>query len=179
MEKWTDSVPEAQWDEWMKIARKHSVLRQRDSSLGPEEHASSAIEKLLSVDSRPVNVEAWIKLVINRIYIDRNRRIERRKKPGGLGVPLYGATDEELEREVLLRFSGVGLSTAHVQRDEVERVMSLLGTDEYELIMLHVQGYDNHEIAAEIGYKTNKVAAMRIAQIKKKIVAAIGENPLG
>lgn len=174
MTKWTDSVTEAEWAEWHKIGLKHSVLRQKDSSLGPEEYASRAIEKLLGEDSRPVNVEAWIRLVINREYIDRNRRIERRG-----GTPLYGATDEDLEKEVLFRFSGVSPSTAHLQREEVERVMSVLGKDEYELIMLHVLGFDNHEIAAMVGYKTNKVAAMRIAQIKKKIVAAIGENPLG
>ncbi len=174
MTKWTDSVTEAEWAEWNKIARRAAISRQRYPSLGPEDYASNAIEKLLREDSRPVNVEAWIRLVINRLYIDRNRRIARRG-----GAPLYGATDEDLEKEVLLRISGVGHGTAHLQREEVERVMSVLGQDEYELIMLHVQGYDNHEIAAIVGYKTNKIAATRIAQIKKKIIAAIGENPLG
>lgn len=173
MAKWTDSVTDSEWTKWDKIARKHSILRRRNPSLGPEEYASRAIEKLLGEDSRPVNIEAWIRLVINRLYIDRDRRINL---PGRELV--YGATDEDLEYEVLHQFAGVGLSTAHLQREEVERVMSVLGQDEYELIMLHVEGFDNHEIAAEVGYKTNKVAAMRIAQIKKKIVAAIGENPL-
>lgn len=173
MESWTDFVTQEEWTTWDKIARGHSVSRQKNSSLGPEEYASRAIEKLLLEETRPVNVEAWIRLVINRQYIDRRLKMER---PGR--KLLYGLTDEELEQEVILQFSGVGLSTAHAQRYEVERVMSVLGQDEYELIMLHIQGYDNHEISEAIGYKNNKIAATRIAQIKKKIVAAAGTNPL-
>ena len=171
---WVDDVTKEEWQIWMKIARGASAKRQRNSSLGPEDYAASAIEKLVLRKTRPVNVEAWLRLVINRSYIDRNRRIERRS-----ARQLHGVSEEELEQEVLRQFSGIGLGTAHLQRGEVERVMAILGHEEYALIIMHVQGYDNHEIAHAVGYKTNKIAATRIAQVKKKIIAAIGENPLG
>lgn len=173
MEKWTDSVSNEEWAEWTAVARRHSVLRLRNSSLGPEEYAARAIEKLLKENSRPPNIEAWLRLVINRQSIDRHRKIET----VGRDV-LYDGLDEELEARVFRQGTRLGLSNGHVQREEVERVMSVLGQDEYAVIMRHIQGHDNHEIADEFGYKSNRVAATRIAQIKKKIVATIGTNPL-
>lgn len=173
MAKWTDLITNLQWKEWTSIAMRASAGRNTNTSLGSEEYAAQAMEKLIQEDVQPVNVEAWLRLVVNRLYIDRFRKVEKRG-----GASLRGASDAELEREVIHQFAGVGLSTAHLQREEVARVMSVLNGPEYDLIMMHLLGFDNHEIASELGYKTNKVVATRIKQIKNKIVECVGSNPL-
>ena len=45
------------------------------TSLGHEDYAATAIEKLLQQSEKPENISAWIKLVIRNMMIDRNRKL--------------------------------------------------------------------------------------------------------
>jgi FixJ family two-component response regulator len=59
------------------------------------------------------------------------------------------------------------------RRDQVEEVLNVLNQREKEILILSVAGYDNHEIAMHLGYKTNKIVATRLAQIAKKVQEAL------
>ena len=44
---WQDEVSPPQWAEWQDIARRASKAKKMHTSLGPEDYAASAIERLL------------------------------------------------------------------------------------------------------------------------------------
>ncbi len=170
---WTYSVTDAEWEEWRVIAIKAAMSKLNNTSLGATEYADWAIEKLLKVEKRPVNVEAWLRLVIKHMWIDRYRKLKKFKR-----LAFDELSDADFEQNAFSKFSGLSLSSEAAQRSEVERVLSILDSKEYQLIMMSHLGFSKDEIAEELGYKTDKVVATRIIQVRKKIVAAIGENPL-
>ena len=162
---WTDSVTEAEWTEWTKIARRASNQRQAYPSLGAEDYAAAAIEKLLQQQVRPDNVEAWIRTVLRHMYIDRARKIVRHEFGNVADID-----NEHVEREM---FSfAMGPSTRAIQLDEVRRILNILSSKEQQLLILSAAGVDNHEIALELGYATNKIVATRIGQIATKLRVA-------
>jgi DNA-binding CsgD family transcriptional regulator len=55
------------------------------------------------------------------------------------------------------------------RRDQVEEVLSVLNQKEKEILILSAAGYDNHEIAMYLDYRTNKIVATRLGQIKNKV----------
>jgi DNA-binding CsgD family transcriptional regulator len=59
------------------------------------------------------------------------------------------------------------------RRDQVEQVLSVLNDKEKEILILSAAGYDNHEIAMYLDYRTNKIVATRLAQIAKKVQTAL------
>ena len=63
------------------------------STLGHEDFAAQAIEKLLKLETMPDNLESWLKAVITNLYIDRKRHIDARHK--NLGESFNGHSDEE------------------------------------------------------------------------------------
>ena len=75
---WQSEVSQQQWEEWLNLARKFSKSKKVVTSLGPEDYAAQAIEKLFSQENRPANVEGWLALTINRQYIDRFKKIQAR-----------------------------------------------------------------------------------------------------
>ena len=64
------------------------------STLGPEDFAAQAIEKLLTLEKMPDNLEGWLKAVITNLYIDRNRHIDARHR--NLGNTFVGHSDDEI-----------------------------------------------------------------------------------
>ena len=44
---WTDDVAPEQWQEWMALAKKLSGAKKQATSLGYEDYAAQAIEKLI------------------------------------------------------------------------------------------------------------------------------------
>ena len=162
---WTDSVTEAEWTEWTKIARRASNQRQAYPSLGAEDYAAAAIEKLIQQQVRPDNVEAWIRTVLRHMYIDRARKIVRHEFGNVADID-----NEHVERE-LITFA-MGPSTRAIQLDEVRRILNSLSSKEQQLLVLSAAGMDNHEIALELGYATNKIVATRIGQIATKLRVA-------
>ena len=166
---WQDEVSAREWDEWQKLARKLSKSKKQATSLGAEDYAAQAIEKLLQQETRPVNIEGWLALTINRQFIDRFRKIQARG--GGSNRNL---TDEQWESEMISH--AVRSPSIIIQRrDQVEAVLSLLNQKEKEILILSAAGYDNHEIAMHLEYGSNKIVATRLAQIKVKIQNGIGK----
>jgi DNA-directed RNA polymerase specialized sigma24 family protein len=164
---WQDEVTPQEWDEWQNLARLLSKSKKQVTSLGPEDYASQAIEKLLQQEARPNNVEGWLALTIKRQYIDRFKKIEARG--GGSNRNL---SDEQWEMEMISH--AVRSPSLLIQRrDQVEEVLNVLNQREKEILILSVAGYDNHEIAMHLGYKTNKIVATRLAQISKKVQEAL------
>lgn len=164
---WQDEVTVQEWQEWQELAQKLSKSKKQVTSLGPEDYASQAIEKLLQQETRPNNVEGWIALTIKRQYIDRFKKIQARG--GGSNRDL---TDEQWEIEMVSH--AVRSPSLMIQRrDQVEQVLSVLNDKEKEILILSAAGYDNHEIAMYLDYRTNKIVATRLAQIAKKVQTAL------
>jgi DNA-directed RNA polymerase specialized sigma24 family protein len=164
---WQDEVTPQEWEEWQRVAQRLSKAKKTATSLGPEDYASQAIEKLLQQENRPNNVEGWLALTIKRQYFDRFRKIQARG-----GRSNRELTDEQWEIEMVSH--AVRSPSLMVQRkDQVEQVLNVLNEKEKEILILSAAGYDNHEIAMYLDYRTNKIVATRLAQIAKKVQAAL------
>jgi DNA-directed RNA polymerase specialized sigma24 family protein len=164
---WTDDVSPEQWQEWMALAKKLSGAKKQATSLGYEDYAAQAIEKLIEQPTRPSNIEGWLALTINRQYIDRFRKIEARG-----GASNRELSDEQWEEEMVV--FAVGSPSALVQRQEsVKEVLALLTDKEREILIMAAAGYDNHDIAMHLDYRTNKIVATRLQQIREKVRNAL------
>jgi DNA-directed RNA polymerase specialized sigma24 family protein len=164
---WADEIPDAQWQEWMALAKKLSGAKKQATSLGYEDYAAQAIEKLIEQPTRPSNIEGWLALTIKRQYIDRFRKIQARG-----GASNRELSDDEWEEEMVI--FAVGSPSALVQRQEsVKEVLALLSDKEREILIMAAAGYDNHEIANYLNYRTNKIVATRIQQIREKVRDAL------
>lgn len=169
---WQDEVSAREWEEWQKLARKLSKSKKQATSLGAEDYAAQAIEKLLQQKERPANIEGWLALTIKRQYIDRFKKIQARG-----GASNRDLTDEEWEIEMISH--AVRSPSIIIQRrDQVEQILSVLNQKEKEILILSAAGYDNHEIAMHLNYGSNKIVATRLAQIKVKIQNEIGKIDL-
>ncbi|CAN2188748.1 hypothetical protein MCEMRE212_00471 [Candidatus Nanopelagicaceae bacterium] len=164
---WQDEVTPEQWAEWQDLARKSSKAKKMHTTLGPEDYAASAIERLLEQKERPANVEAWIRKTINNQYIDRFRKIEAR---GGISHREW--SDERWEEEMISHAFG-SPSVMVAIKDQVDQVLKVLNEKEKELLILAAAGFHNHQIATYAGYKTNKIVATRLAQIAVKVRAEV------
>ena len=164
---WQDEVTPQEWDEWQSLAQRLSKSKKQVTSLGPEDYASQAIEKLFSQEERPVNVEGWLALTIKRQYLDRFKKIQARG--GGSNRDL---SDEQWEME-MISHAVRSPSMVIQRRDQVEEVLNVLNQKEKEILILSVAGYDNHEIAMHLNYGSNKIVATRLAQISKKVQKAL------
>ena len=164
---WADDVSPEQWQEWMALAKKLSGAKKQATSLGYEDYAAQAIEKLIEQPTRPSNIEGWLALTIKRQYIDRFRKIQARG-----GASNRELSDDEWEEEMVV--FAVGSPSALVQRQEsVKEVLALLSDKEREILIMAAAGYDNHEIANYLNYRTNKIVATRIQQIREKVRNAL------
>jgi DNA-directed RNA polymerase specialized sigma24 family protein len=164
---WTDDVSPEQWQEWMALAKKLSGAKKQATSLGYEDYAAQAIEKLIEQPTRPTNIDGWLALTIKRQYIDRFRKIQARG-----GASNRELSDEEWEEEMVV--FAVGSPSALVQRQEsVKEVLALLTDKEREILIMAAAGYDNHDIANYLNYRTNKIVATRLQQIREKVRNAL------
>ncbi len=164
---WTDDVSPEQWQEWIALAKKLSGAKKQATSLGYEDYAAQAIEKLIEQPTRPTNIEGWLALTIKRQYIDRFRKIQARG-----GASNRELTDEEWEEEMVV--FAVGSPSALVQRQEsVKEVLALLTDKEREILIMAAADYDNYDIAMYLNYRTNKIVATRLQQIREKVRNAL------
>jgi DNA-directed RNA polymerase specialized sigma24 family protein len=164
---WTDDVSPEQWQEWMALAKRLSGAKKQATSLGYEDYAAQAIEKLIEQPTRPSNIDGWLALTIKRQYIDRFRKIQARG-----GASNRELSDEEWEEEMVV--FAVGSPSALVQRQEsVKEVLALLTDKEREILIMAAAGYDNHDIAMYLNYRTNKIVATRLQQIREKVRNAL------
>jgi len=160
---WQDDVTPAQWDEWQAIARKAAKSQRVFTTLGAEDYAAAAIEKLLMQSQCPANVEAWLRTTIKNQYIDRFRKIQARG-----GVTIRELSDERWEEEMVSRAVG-SPSVLVVARAHVSEILDVLKVKEKEILIMHAAGFDNHQIANYLNYGSNKIVATRLAQIAQKV----------
>ena len=160
---WQDDVTPEQWAQWQDAARKAANAKRVFTTLGAEDYAAQAIEKLLEQREQPANVEAWLRLTIKNQYIDRFRKIEARG-----GVTQREWSNERWEEEMITRAIG-SPSAFVVARAHVEEILGTLKDKEKELLIMHAAGFDNHQIAIYANYKNNKIVATRLAQIAEKV----------
>ncbi len=164
---WQDEVTPAQWEEWQAIARKAAKSQRVFTTLGAEDYAAAAIEKLLMQSQRPANVEAWLRTTIKNLYIDRFRKIQARG-----GVTIRELSDERWEEEMVSRAVG-SPSVLVVARAHVSEILDVLKVKEKEILIMHAAGFDNHQIANYLNYGSNKIVATRLAQIAQKVKAEV------
>ena len=153
------SDDEAKWA--MKVALDQSK-RFGPSSLGYEDYAASAVEKLLMQEEPPPNIEAWIRLVVTNMMYDRSKKI-RARKPS-----LRGLEPDQLDA-MLLGQRKASLSTEVVNQALLADLLEDLSEKDQRLLILDAAGMKSKEIAEELGFANAKVVATRIQQVRKKL----------
>jgi RNA polymerase sigma factor (sigma-70 family) len=157
------SDDEAKWA--MKVALDQSK-RFGPSSLGYEDYAASAVEKLLIQEDPPPNIEAWIRLVVTNMMYDRSKKI-RARKPS-----LRGLEPDQLDA-MLLGQRKASLSTEVVNQALLTDLLEDLSEKDQRLLILDAAGMKSKEIAEELGFANAKVVATRIQQVRRKIRKAL------
>ena len=160
---WQSDVTPEEWQEWMNRARRLSKARKVVTSLGPDDYAAQAIEKLLKQEKRPANIDGWLALTIGRQYIDRFKKIQARG-----GASNRDLSDEQWEYEMVCHAIG-SPSGLYRKKETVNEVLAILTEREREILIMSAAGYDNHEIAMHLGFRTNKIVATRLGQISQKV----------
>ena len=131
------------------------------SSLGFEDYASSAIEKLLIQESKPQNITAWLKFVIRNMMIDRARKINAR------GDTLRGLEIDEIQQMVSGNSSS--LSSKVVDTELLISTLATLPLKTQQLLILDAAGFTTAEIAKELSYASAKVVATRLKQVRTQL----------
>lgn len=147
--------------EALEVANKYA-MNWMHTSLGHEDYAASAIEKLLQQKKRPENIPAWIKLVIRNMMIDRDRKLKRR------GQSLRDLEPEEIQIMAVGRNNRT-FSSLFAQKELVLSLLEQLPQKEQQLLILDAAGYSTNEIAIELEYANAKVAATRLKQVRLKL----------
>ena len=166
-DRWQSEATPQEWDEWLRLARRLCKVKRVNTSLGSEDYAAQAIEKLVMQENRPVNIEGWLALTIKRQYIDRFKKIQSRG-----GSPHRDLNDEQWEYEIVSHAIG-SPSGLFRMRESVTEVLAILTEKEKEISIMSVAGFDNHDIAEHLGYGTNKIVATRLGQISNKVKIAL------
>jgi DNA-directed RNA polymerase specialized sigma24 family protein len=157
------SDDEAKWA--MKVALDQSK-RFGPSSLGYEDYAASAVEKLLMQEEPPPNIEAWIRLVVTNMMYDRSKKINVRMPS------LRGLEPDQLDA-MLFGQRKASLSTQVVNQALLTDLLEDLSEKDQRLLILDAAGMKSKEIAEELGFANAKVAATRIQQVRRKIRKAL------
>ncbi len=160
---WREEVTEAEWGSWVATAIRISRARRMSPTLGADDYAATAIEKLLNQNQRPANVEAWLALTISRQYVDRFRKLSRH---GGADLRIF--TESDWDREMLSHALGEPSDTLNLQ-ESVEEVLEVLVEREKEILLLSAAGFENAQIAGDLGYASGRVVATKLGQIRRKV----------
>ena len=147
----------------MKLARKLSKAKKVITSLGTDDYAAQAIEKLVMQENRPANIDGWLALTIKRQYIDRFKKVQARGS-----ASIRDLSDEQWEYEMVCHAIG-SPSGLYRKKESVNEVLAILTEREREILIMSAAGYDNHEIAMHLGFRTNKIVATRLGQISQKV----------
>ena len=166
--KLTDEQAKYAWKVALNISRKHG-----QTTLGPEDFAAQAIEKLLKSEKMPDNLEGWLKAVITNLYIDRDRHVNARHN--NLGRSFIGHNDEEIA-ELVADKTQPTLSSMLVNVDFAREILESLPFRDQQILLLHTTGYTTAEIAEELGFANAQVVATKIGQIRTKLQSAFGSQ---
>ena len=151
-----------EWDEWQKIARQASLGRRQITSLGAEDYAAQAIEKLLVQANRPANVEAWLRLTITNAYIDRWRALTAR----GIG---FNVDIDDQYFQSQLKSALLGPKSAYLIQESVHEILGHLPPRHQQLVLLSAAGFSTDEIAEELGYADRHVVSNTLRRIQEEL----------
>ena len=167
---WQSDVTPQEWQEWMKLARKLSKAKKVITSLGTDDYAAQAIEKLVMQENRPANIDGWLALTIKRQYIDRFKKVQARGS-----ASIRDLSDEQWEYEMVCHAIG-SPSGLYRKKESVNEVLAILTEREREILIMSAAGYDNHQIAMHLGFRTNKIVATRLGQISQKVKVQLSKE---
>jgi len=137
------------------------------TSLGVDDYVSSAFEKLLQMDEQKVpNPEAWLKLVITNMLINRANKLKHRPPT------MRGLEPEQLEA-IAIGPNKRSMSSQIIDAEVVGQILDGLSAKQKEMLVLDAAGFTTAEIAEELGYASAKVVATRIKQIRQEIKKSI------
>ena len=162
----TDEQAKYAWKVALNISGKNG-----HSTLGPEDFAAQAIEKLLKLETMPDNLEGWLKAVITNLYIDRNRHVDARHR--NLGKTFVGHTDDEIA-ELVIDKDQPSMSSIIVNVEFAREVLESLSPTDQQMLVLHTAGYSTAEIAIQLDFANAQVVATKIGQIRTKLQKAFG-----
>jgi DNA-directed RNA polymerase specialized sigma24 family protein len=166
--KLTDEEAKYAWKVALNISGKNG-----HSTLGPEDFAAQAIEKLLKLETMPDNLEGWLKAVITNLYIDRNRHVDARHR--NLGKTFSGHTDDEIAELVADR-DQPSMSSLLVNVEFAREVLESLSPTDQQILVLHTAGHSTAEIAIQLDFANAQVVATKIGQIRTKLQKAFGSQ---
>ena len=166
--KLTDEQAKHAWKVALNISGKNG-----HSTLGPEDFAAQAIEKLLTLEKMPDNLEGWLKAVITNLYIDRNRHVDARHK--NLGKTFIGHSDEEIA-DLVADENQPSLSSMLVNVDFAREILESLPFRDQQIWVLHTAGYSTSEIATQLGFANAQVVSTKMGQIRIKLQKAFGSQ---
>jgi DNA-directed RNA polymerase specialized sigma24 family protein len=164
----TDEQAKHAWKVALNISGKNG-----HSTLGPEDFAAQAIEKLLKLETMPDNLEGWLKAVITNLYIDRDRHIDARHR--NLGTTFVGHTDEEIA-ELVADKNQPSLSSLLVNVEFAREILESLPARDQQIWVLHTAGYSTAEIAVQLEFANAQVVATKMGQIRTKLQKAFGSQ---
>jgi len=164
--KLTEEQAKYAWKVALNISGKHG-----QSTLGPEDFAAQAIEKLLKLETMPDNLEGWLKAVITNLYIDRQRHSEARQR--NLGKSFVGLNDEEVA-ELIVDRDQPSMSSELVNVAFAREILESLPFRDQQIWVLHAAGYTTAEIAQQLEFANAQVVATKMGQIRKKLQKAHG-----
>jgi DNA-directed RNA polymerase specialized sigma24 family protein len=143
------------------------------TTLGHEDFAAQAIEKLLKLETMPDNLEGWLKAVITNLYIDRNRHVDARHR--NLGKTFVGHTDDEIA-ELVTDNDQPSMSSLIVNVEFAREVLESLSPTDQQILVLHTAGHSTAEIAIQLDFANAQVVATKIGQIRTKLQKAFGSQ---
>lgn len=143
------------------------------STLGHDDFAAQAIEKLLKLETMPDNLEGWLKAVITNLYIDRDRHIDARRR--NLGKSFNGHSDEEIA-ELVFDKDQPSMSSMLVNVDFAREILESLSDRDQKILVLHAAGHSTAEIAVQLDFANAQVVATKIGQIRTKLQKAFGSQ---
>ena len=143
------------------------------TTLGHEDFAAQAIEKLLKLEAMPDNLEGWLKAVITNLYIDRNRHVDARHR--NLGKTFVGHTDDEIA-ELVTDKDQPSMSSLIVNVEFAREVLESLSPTDQQILVLHTAGHSTAEIAIQLNFANAQVVATKIGQIRTKLQKAFGSQ---
>jgi DNA-directed RNA polymerase specialized sigma24 family protein len=166
--KLTDEQAKYAWKVALNISGKNG-----HTTLGPEDFAAQAIEKLLKLDKMPDNLEGCLKAVITNLYIDRNRHVDARHR--NLGQTFVGHTDDEIA-DLVGDKDQPSMSSLLVNVDFAREILESLSSTDQQILVLHTAGHSTAEIAIQLDFANAQVVATKIGQIRTKLQKAFGSQ---
>lgn len=169
--RWQDEVTAAEWNEWRRVALDAARRRRQPSaSKSAEDFASIGIERLLHQESRPTNVNAWLRTTVLNATIDA-WRVSSRKDVRPLSEISFVSDDgiEEFTHDIATTL--LGPKTAYTLQESINEVLGFLSEKHQRLILMHAAGFSMAEIAEALEYGSPHAVSNQFRRIRADVQA--------